>query len=167
MEYVRVLPHMRPALTLTDRLNEQQASLERNVLSHTRYLPIFKQSPNKTKGEVFPKVWYGSDLVVTGVQHVMIAKMVLTAEAPGLSVINDRKAHRNVEADVRKIVLDLCGTTIHHPSCPPTYVNAIIGILLYGEFFTEEWERQALAEVVASFRAMKAWPLPKALRSFT
>lgn len=154
-------------LTRTDRLNEQQALLERNVLTQTRYVPILKRPPNKAKGEVFPTIWYGSDLVVTGVQHVMIAKMVLTAEDPGLSVVHDRNAHRKAEAEVRKIILDLCGIAMHRPSCPPALVNAAIGILLYGNFFTEEWEQQALASVIKIFRGVKAWPLPEALRVFT
>ena len=97
----------------------------------------------------------------------MIAKMVLIAEAPSLSHNDDRSVHRKAEAEVRKIILDLCGTATHRLSCPPALVNAIMGILLYGDFFTDEWERQALAEVVEKFQSVKAWPLPKALRSFT
>lgn len=97
----------------------------------------------------------------------MIAKMVLIAEAPSLSHNDDRSVHRKAEAEVRKIILDLCGIATHRVTCPPALVNAIMGILLYGDFFTDEWERQALAEVVEKFQSVKAWPLPKALRSFT
>lgn len=161
-----VFLHMRSLLTDIDRLNEQQALLEDKVLSQTSYLPVFEQPPNRAKGEVFPTIWYGSDLVVTGVQHVLIAKMVLMAEAPGLSVVHDRNTYRKVEADVRMTVLDLCGIAMHRPGCPPALVNAAMGILLYGEFFTEEWERKAIARVIERFRGVKAWPLPKALRSF-
>ncbi|XPS74037.1 hypothetical protein M3J09_006163 [Ascochyta lentis] len=148
------------------RLNEQQALLESNVLTQARYQPILKRQPDKAKGEVFPTIWYGSDLVVTGVQHVMIAKMVLTAEAPSLRGTHDRKAHRAGEAIVRKIILDLCGIAMHRTHCLPALVNATMGILLYGDFFTEEWERQALAAVIAKFQDLKAWPLPEGLRSF-
>jgi uncharacterized membrane protein YhhN len=95
----------------------------------------------------------------------MIAKMVLTAEAPSLRVTHDRNAHRKAEADVRKIILELCGIAMHRPTCPPALVNAAMAISLYGDFFTEEWERQALASVIAKFRDVKAWPLPKGLCS--
>jgi hypothetical protein len=57
-------------------------------LSQTRYVPILERPPDKAKGEVFPTVWYGSDLVVIGVQHVMIAKMVLIAEDPSLRYVS-------------------------------------------------------------------------------
>jgi hypothetical protein len=129
-------------------------------------MPFLRNPPNKTNGEVFPTLWYGSDLVVIGVQHVMIAKVVLIAEAPGLSVSQDRAAHRQAEAEVRRIILDLCGTATNRPSCPPALVNAIMGILLYGDFFTDEWERRALNSVIEMFQDTKAWPLPDALRSF-
>lgn len=128
-------------------------------------MPILQREADKARGEVFPTIWYGSDLVVTGVQHVLIAKMVLKSEAPGLSLAGNRSTHRIAEAEVRKTVLELCGIAVHRPSCPPALVNAIMGILLYGDFFTDEWERRALVSVVESFRAAKAWPLPDSLRT--
>lgn len=62
--------------------------------------------------------------------------------------------------------LELCGIGIHHPQAPPALVNAVIGILLYGSFFTDSWEREALAGVVEKFKNVHAWPLPKALCTF-
>lgn len=155
-----------PRLTSLGRLSEQQAQLERTLTSQTRYMPILTRSPDKAKGEVFPTLWYGSDLVVIGVQHVMIAKMVLIAEAPVLSTAQDRSAHRRAEAVVRRTILDLCGTAMHRPACPPALVNAVMGILLYGDYFTDEWERRALARVIEKFQDVRAWPLPEVLRSF-
>jgi hypothetical protein len=77
-----------------------------------------------------------------------------------------RDATRKAEAQVRKIILDLCGIAEHHSSCLPALVNAAMGITLYGDFFTDEWERQALARIVQKFRDTRAWPLPEALRNF-
>jgi hypothetical protein len=55
---------------------------------------------------------------------------------------------------------------MHRPSCAPALVNAAMSILLYGDFFTDDWERQALVGVVEKFRSVLAWPVPEALRSF-
>lgn len=120
------------------RLSEQQAQLEQASSTQTRFVPILRRPPDRATGEVFPTIWFGSDLVVVGIQHVMITKMVLVAEAPNLVMAQDRHAHRKAETEVRNIILDLCGTAIHRPSCPPALVNAIMGILLYGDFFTDD-----------------------------
>lgn len=158
---------MTALLTILDRLTEQQMQLESTLSAQTRFLPILKRPPERCRGDVLPTIWYGSDLVVIGVQHVMIARTVLVAEAPDLVSTHDRHKHRSAEAEVRDIILELCGTAIHRLSCPPALVNAIMGILLYGDFFTDDWERQALAGVIEKFRSMKAWPLPDGLRHFT
>lgn len=41
----------------------------------------------------------------------------------------------------------------------PALVNAVIAIMLYGEYFTEEGERDALRVVIDRTRDMRAWPL--------
>jgi len=155
-----------PKLTASGRLSEQQAQLEQNLTSQTRYMPILERTPDRANGEVLPTLWYASDLVTIAVQHVMIAKTVLTAEAPTLSSIHDRSLQRHAEAEVRRIILELCGIAMHRLTCPPTLVNAIMGILLYGDYFTDQWERRPLANVIKNFLDIKAWPLPGALRSF-
>ncbi|KAF3053336.1 hypothetical protein E8E11_011172 [Didymella keratinophila] len=159
-------PSCVPRSTNTGRLSEQQAQLEQNLASQTRYMPILECTPDRANGEVLFTLWYGSDLVTVAVQHVMIAKTVLTAEAPTLLTMHDRSAQRQVEAEVRRIILELSGIVMHRSTCPPTLVNAIMRILLYGDYFTDQWEGRALADVIKNFLDFKAWPLPGALRSF-
>ena len=67
------------------RLKEQEGLLDQQISG--QWTPNFKRQPDKSKGEVFPTIWYGSDLVVTGIQHLMIAKMVLMAESPMLKSV--------------------------------------------------------------------------------
>ena len=38
-------------------------------------------------------------------------------------------------------------------------VSAMIGIILYGEYFTDQWEQKALGDVVEHFRKYRAWPV--------
>ncbi|KAJ4341539.1 hypothetical protein N0V95_007185 [Ascochyta clinopodiicola] len=116
-----------------NRLNEQQALLESKVLTQTRYQPILRRQSDKAKGEVFPTIWYGSDLV----------RKPQDFEVPKTAKYIEKRKRMCVRSSLISM-----------------------GILLYGDYFTEEWERRALAIVVAKFRDLRAWPLPDALRSF-
>lgn len=41
-----------------------------------------KREADKSRGEVFPLMWYVSDAEVTATQHFILAKAVLIAENP-------------------------------------------------------------------------------------
>lgn len=73
---------------------------------------------------------------------------------------------RKAENDVRLLLLDLCGIALCHPASPPALLNAAIGIQLYGDFFTDRYERQALRGVVEKYRDARAWPVQQLLEMF-
>lgn len=58
----------------------QQHQLEGTVL--VDYQPILKKPPDKSRGEIFPTVWYGSTIEVTSNQQAIISRSVLLAENP-------------------------------------------------------------------------------------
>ncbi|KAJ4317233.1 hypothetical protein N0V84_007452 [Fusarium piperis] len=147
------------------RLKEQERYLEQYVVG--RFAPILSRPPDRTKGEVFPTIWYASNIALTGMQHMMIAKMILVAESPSLGRgdVDARAAYRKAEGDVRSLVLDVCSTAVQHPETPPALVNATLAIQLYGNYFTDPWERDALKGIVQMFKDCQAWPVPKALRA--
>ncbi|EGR47473.1 uncharacterized protein TRIREDRAFT_64322, partial [Trichoderma reesei QM6a] len=147
------------------RLMDQQEYLEREILVNFR--PIFKTTADKAKGEIFPTIWYGSNLEVTSVQQSIMAKSVLVAENPFLKAPSaSRASWRKAENDVRLLLLELCGIALCHPASPPALLNAAIGIQLYGDFFTDRYERQALRGVVEKYRDARAWPVQKLLEMF-
>ncbi|KAH0494764.1 hypothetical protein TgHK011_008353 [Trichoderma gracile] len=147
------------------RLVDQQDYLEREILVNFR--PIFKTTADKAKGEIFPTIWYGSNLEVTSVQQSIMAKSVLVAENPFLKAPSaSRATWRKAENDVRLLLLELCGIALCHPASPPALLNAAIGIQLYGDFFTDRYERQALRGVVEKYRDARAWPVQKLLEMF-
>jgi hypothetical protein len=39
-------------------------------------------------------------------------------------------------------------------------------IQMYGSYFTDPWEREALRMTVKMFKDCQAWPLPKSLKGF-
>ncbi|RSL55367.1 hypothetical protein CEP54_009445 [Fusarium duplospermum] len=147
------------------RLKEQERYLEQYVVG--RFAPILSRPPDRTKGEVFPTIWYASNIALTGMQHMMMAKMILVAESPflGRGDADARAAYRKAENDVRSLVLDVCSTAVQHPETPPALVNATLAIQLYGNYFTDLWERDALKGIVQMFKDCQAWPVPKALRA--
>ena len=79
---------------------------------------------------------------------------------------NARSDYREAEGVVRELVLKVCGAAVEHPDCPPGLVNAIISIQLYGHYFIDTWEREALKGIIQRFKDVRAWPLPNALQSF-
>ncbi|RGP69886.1 hypothetical protein FLONG3_7641 [Fusarium longipes] len=120
------------------RLQKQGESLEEEALRE--YQPFYVRPADRSNGEIFPIIWYSSALEVTSMQLCIIAKMVLMAENP---------------------FLGLC-----HPGCPPALVHAAFGMELYGDFFTDHYERRALRGVVDKFRDARAWPVQNLSKMF-
>ncbi|KAM0230007.1 hypothetical protein ACHAPO_009559 [Fusarium lateritium] len=146
-------------------LKKQEEYLDECVTG--RFSPILYQPPDKISGEVFPMMWFASPIALTGMQHMMIAKMILIAESPFLSQEKDvRAAYREAEGMVRALVLEVCGTAVQHPEIQPGLVNATLAIQMYGSYFTDPWEREALRRTVRMFKDCQAWPLPRVLRTF-
>lgn len=64
------------------RLMDQHEHLEKHILLDIE--PIYKKPADKSKGEIFPTVWYRSNIEVTSMQLGLLAKSVLVAENPQL-----------------------------------------------------------------------------------
>lgn len=64
------------------RLMDQHNHLEKHILFDIE--PIYKKPADKSKGEIFPTVWYRSNIEVTSMQLGLLAKSVLVAENPQL-----------------------------------------------------------------------------------
>ncbi|KAJ5769617.1 hypothetical protein N7520_004176 [Penicillium odoratum] len=122
--------------------------------------PILELKADRTKGEIFPTTWYSFDIQVTAIQHFRLAQMILTGENPHLENAT-RAIHRKTEAQVRSIVLDICGIAMNHPRVQPALVNAVIATTLYGEYFTDPVERDALVGIINKTKDIHAWPMRK------
>ncbi|RDA84374.1 hypothetical protein CP532_2601 [Ophiocordyceps camponoti-leonardi (nom. inval.)] len=147
------------------RLSKQQELIEQKVL--VAFRPTYQRTADKTKGEIFPTIWYASNIDVTSVQLALIAKAVLVAENPYLkSPPTSRANWRLVENEVRNLLLDLCGIALCNPASPPALVQAALGIGMYGDFFTDFYQRQAIRIVVERYRDAHAWPVQRLLDKF-
>ncbi|KAL4757926.1 uncharacterized protein BDW70DRAFT_152961 [Aspergillus foveolatus] len=145
-----------------ERLRQQQQQL---ITAYSSQLtPILHRLADRTKGEIFPTVWYATDAQVTCVQHLEMARMILIAENPRLLENGvARSMHRKTEFIVRNIVLNLCGIAVDVSKRLPALVNAVISILLYGEYFTDLAERNALLNIIERMKDMRAWPLRRGI----
>ncbi|KAJ5742432.1 uncharacterized protein N7511_011451 [Penicillium nucicola] len=122
--------------------------------------PILERKPDRARGEIFPTIWYCYDSQVTAIQHLKLGEMILIAESPHLE--NARGAvHRKAEAQVRSIVLSICGIALNHPRCQPAMVNAVISITLYGGYFTQSEDRDALLGIIHQTMELHSWPMRK------
>ncbi|KAJ5156841.1 hypothetical protein N7492_009644 [Penicillium capsulatum] len=122
--------------------------------------PILEIKADRCRGQIFPVVWYSFDVQVTAIQHFQLARMILIAENPNLEHAS-RTAHRKAEAQVRSIVLNLCGIAVHHLRVQPALLNAVIAITLYGEYFTNQEERDALIGIIDQTKDIHIWPMRK------
>jgi hypothetical protein len=73
----------------------------------------------------------------------------------------NRAAHRKAEAQVRSIILNLCGIALNHLRVQPCLVNAVIAITLYGDYFTDHEEREALIGIINRTRDLHVWQMEK------
>lgn len=146
-------------------LKDQESHLEKE--SSILFEPIITLPPKREEGEIFPKIWFRSAIALTGVQHFLLAKMILIAESPIMGQHSDlRSAYRETEGQVRSIILELCGSALHHPEVPPALVNATLGVNLYGHYFVDYYEREALRNIIQRFKDVCAWPVPRVLQAF-
>ncbi|OLN86780.1 hypothetical protein CCHL11_07887, partial [Colletotrichum chlorophyti] len=130
--------------------------------STRQFIPLVQRPADRSRGEIFPLVWYGSDVEVTALQHFILARMILVAEDPGLlAQRSNRRAQREAEHQVRAMILELCGLAMHHLRAPPNLTTAGMGIMLYGDYFNDPWERAALLGVLEEWKSHHAWPVRK------
>jgi hypothetical protein len=74
----------------------------------------------------------------------------------------NRATHRKAEAEVRSIVLEICGIALCHRQIQPALVNAVIAITLYGEYFTDQEDRDSLVGIISMTSDIRAWSMRKA-----
>lgn len=67
---------------------------------------------------------------------------------------------------MRSIILELCGIALCPPASPPAILNAAFVIQMYGDFFTDPYERDALRMIVEKYRDIHAWPSQKLTEMF-
>ncbi|KAJ5099319.1 hypothetical protein N7532_006320 [Penicillium argentinense] len=124
------------------------------------FKPIYTREPDRSRGEVFPELWYLNNCHVAGLQFLELARILLVVYNPKLPRLgpSQRTAMRSVDRKVRSIVLRLCGMALSNQHSPPGLVTASVAIGMCGDRFTERIEQEALLGVLAKLGDEHAYP---------
>jgi hypothetical protein len=124
------------------------------------FKPIYAREPDRSRGEVFPELWYLNSCHVAGLQFLELARILLTVYNPKLPRLGpgQRTAMREVDLKVRAIVLRLCGIALSNQHSPPGLVTAFVAIGMCGDRFTDRIEQEALLGVLDKLEAEHAYP---------
>lgn len=124
------------------------------------FKPIYAREPDRSRGEVFPELWYLNNCHVAGLQFLELARILLTVYNPKLPRLGpgQRTAMREVDLKVRAIVLRLCGIALSNQHSPPGLVTAFVAIGMCGDRFTDRMEQEALLGVLDKLEAEHAYP---------
>lgn len=142
-----------PAYTNRERwqqLRSQDQSLCASLPSS--FEPVHCREPDRGQNEVFPSVLYLETTHVSGSTYMELARMLLCWFNPSIPKLGlgSQRATKGVLASTRKVLFRLCGIALSNSTiCPPGLVNAALGIGLFGEYFEESLERNALLGVLS------------------
>ncbi|OQD87457.1 hypothetical protein PENSOL_c077G02280 [Penicillium solitum] len=114
------------------------------------FKPIYAREADRSRGEVFPELWYLNNCHIAGLQFLDLARILLTVYNPRLPRLGtgQRTAMRSVDRKVRAIVLRICGIAYSNQHSPPGLVIASTAIGMCGDRFTDRLEQEALLEVL-------------------
>ncbi|KAJ5105077.1 hypothetical protein NUU61_002424 [Penicillium alfredii] len=129
-------------------------------LGPASFRPIYTRDPDRSRGEVFPELWYLNNCHVAGLQHLDLARILLTVYNPKLPRLGpgQRTAMRSVDRRVRSIILRLCGIALSNQHSPPGLVTASVAIGMCGDRFTDRIEQEALLGVLVKLEEEHAYP---------
>lgn len=131
---------------------------EERPLSFSHYM---KKEPNREAEEVFPQIWYVSDVNAAGMIYFHFARILLTIYNPESSRpgIGSAARQRKMSEEVREIVIQLCGIAKSTASTHPVLVQAHSAILTFGEHFFLHRDQKALLDVLEEIKARHGWPI--------
>ncbi|GAB1206777.1 hypothetical protein APSETT445_005477 [Aspergillus pseudonomiae] len=125
--------------------------------------PMCYREPDTSSGQVFPEIWHLESCHVTGTTHLELARILLVAfdqSRPNLGP-GSLSSQRKLASTLKDIVRRLCGIAMCNRQSPPAFIEALMGITLCGEYFTERGEQQALLGVLRTMRQEHAFPTGK------
>lgn len=154
--------HPPPATDLRIARYEELVAFETlwTELGPPSFKPIYAREPDRSRGEVFPELWYLNNCHVAGLQFLELARILLTVYNPKIPRLGpgQRTAMRSVDREVRSIVLRLCGIALSNQHSPPGLVTASVAIGMCGDRFSDRLEQEALLGVLTKLEDEHAYP---------
>ncbi|XHG05747.1 hypothetical protein AWENTII_008960 [Aspergillus wentii] len=119
------------------------------ALTPPTFNPIYCKEADRSKGEVFPEVWYLDDCIVTAMQHLHLAKILLTVFNPKIPRLGPsrRAAVAQREAEIKANMFRLCGIALSNKTAPG-FITACMGVSMCGDRITDRTEQDALLGIL-------------------
>lgn len=151
-----------PAYTDQERWMELR-NHERNLCAMlpASFEPTFCSESNLTQGVIFPEIWYLESCHVSGTTYIELARMLLEAFNPTRPKLGHGflAATNAFVASTKKILFRLCGIALsNHRFCAPSLINACLGISMFGEYFEDPAEQEALLGLLSLMSSRHAYP---------
>lgn len=151
-----------PAYTNQERWLELRTH-ERNLCAMlpASFEPTFCSESNAKQGVIFPEIWYLESCHVSGTTYIELARMLLEAFNPTRPKLGHGflAATNAFIASTKKILFRLCGIALsNHRFCPPSLINACLGISMFGEYFDDPTEQEALLGILSLMSSRHAYP---------
>jgi len=129
--------------------------------------PTYCSEPNVAQGSVFPEIWYLDSCHVSGTTYVELARMLLEVFNPTRPKLGHGflAATNAFISSTKKILFRLCGIALSNHQCPPSLINACLGISMFGEYFEDPMEQDALLGVLALMNDRYAYPTSQIVNS--
>ncbi|KAF2963828.1 hypothetical protein GQX73_g9735 [Xylaria multiplex] len=121
--------------------------------------PFYYQERDPEKGQFFPIIWQSNDCRVIGMQHVELARIVLTVHESKHQFLGlgAAAATRAIEHKLRSSTRIICGLALSH-RIQSAMTSASIAVSLCGEHFHNPREQDALLELMGTIEREHAWP---------
>ncbi|KAL4909340.1 hypothetical protein BDW74DRAFT_187516 [Aspergillus multicolor] len=126
------------------------------------FAPIYIENPSDT---IFTKVWYTDDSHITAAQTLLLLNTLLLAYSPSIPQIGPsrRTTLESIAAQIRTIVLEICGIALANRQSRPAGLAPCIAINLCADRLTDRQEKRALMGlVVGTTRESNYWPTKEA-----
>lgn len=155
-DYGRVLPDYNNRDRWVELKHREQTITK---LLPMTFQPIFYREPSLLNG-IFPEAWYQDMCVICGLTYIELARLLLEKFNPARQHLDpySHAARRSSMAGAKKILLRLCGISLSNDHCPPSLINACLGIALVGEYFDDPIERKGLLNVLALMYDRHSYP---------
>ncbi|KAL1861042.1 hypothetical protein Plec18170_001557 [Paecilomyces lecythidis] len=131
------------------------------------FAPTYYRPPNTEAGEVFPEIWYLEDCHVTGTMHAELARLLLAVYNPTRPRLGHGYAAsmRELTLELQRTVLRLCGIALSNRRLPSVFIEALMGISTYGEYFEDRRTQAALLGVLGVMHDEHAYPTAKIVQA--
>lgn len=124
------------------------------------FAAIHYKRPNLTTGDALPEIWYLAEIHAAATQYFDLARILLTVYNPTLPRLGPgaTSAAKQMSADVRELVVELCGIARSMQDSEPALVQAYMAIALCGEHFTNRVEQKALMNILVDLESHHGFP---------